>query len=70
MRGGDVCNIVIFPLVARCLDNRCMYMAHICLYVCCSDCVVVCWNVCCVVAVVKDSVFFSLRVLEGCCMFV
>ena len=20
-------------------DNRCMYMAHICFYVCCSDCV-------------------------------
>ena len=20
-------------------DNRCMYMAHVCFYVCCSDCV-------------------------------
>ena len=19
-------------------DNRCMYMAHVCFYVCCSDC--------------------------------
>ena len=21
------------------VDNRCMYMAHVCFYVCCSDCV-------------------------------
>ena len=34
-------------------DNRCMYMAHVCFYVCCSDCVEVCGNVCCVAAVVK-----------------
>ena len=33
-------------------DNRCMYMAHVCFYVCCSDCVGVCGNVCCVAAVV------------------
>ena len=38
-------------------DNRCTYMAHVCFYVCCSDCVGVCWNVCCVVDVIKDSVF-------------
>ena len=44
-------------------DNTCMYMAHVCFYVCCSDCVGVCGNVCCVVAVVEDSVFFSLGVL-------
>ena len=31
-------------------DNRCMYMAHACFYVCCSDCVGVCGNVCCVAA--------------------
>ena len=59
-------------------DNRCMYMAHVCFYVCCSDCVVVCGNVCCVAAV-KYS-FFSLGVLkyvvclckgcDGCCVFV
>ena len=30
-------------------DNKCMYMAHVCFYVCCSDCVWVCGNVCCVV---------------------
>ena len=45
-------------------DNRCMYMAHVCFYVCCSDCVGVCGNVCCVVAVVKNSGFFSLGVLK------
>ena len=38
-------------------DNRCVYMAHVCFYVRCSDCVGVCDNVCCVAAVVKDSVF-------------
>ena len=43
-------------------DNRCMYMAHVCFYVCCSDCVGVCWNVC-VAAVVKDIVF-SPRILK------
>ena len=57
-------------------DNRCMYMAHVCFYVCCSDCV---GNVCCVAAVVKNSCFFSLVVLkyvvclcrgcDGCCVF-
>ena len=38
-------------------DNKCMYMAHICFYVCCNDCVGVCGNVCCVAAAVKDSGF-------------
>ena len=37
---------------------RSMYMMHVCIYVCCSDCVGVCGNVCYVAAVVKDSVFF------------
>ena len=46
-------------------DNRCMYMAQVCFYVCCSDCVGVCRNVCCVAAVVKNSVFLACR----CCMF-
>ena len=50
-------------------DNRCMYMAHVCFYVCCSDCVVV-WEVCCVAAVVKDSVFLALEYVvclgKGC----
>ena len=42
-------------------DNRCMYMTHVCFYVCCSDCMGVCGNVCCVAAVVKDSVFLALE---------
>ena len=46
------------------IDNRCMYMAHVCFYVCCSDCVGVYGNVCYVAAVVKNSVFFSLGVLQ------
>ena len=37
-------------------DNRCEYMAHVCLYVSCRDCVGVCGNVCCVADAVKDSV--------------
>ena len=59
-------------------DNRCMYMAHASIYICCGDCVGVCGNICCVAAVVKDSVF-SLGVLkyivclcngcDGCCVF-
>ena len=51
-------------------DNRCMYMAHVCLYVCCSDCVGVCGNVCCVAAVVKNSGFFGPWSVEVCCVFV
>ena len=60
------------------IDNRCMYIAHVCFYVCCSDSVGVCGNVCCVAAVVKDRVL-SLGVLkyvvclckgcDGCCVF-
>ena len=45
-------------------DNRCMYMEHVCFYVCCSDCVGVCGNVCGVAAVVKNSGFLSRRVLK------
>ena len=40
-----------------------MYMAHVCFYVCSSDCVGVCGKVSCVAAVVKNSVF-SLGVLK------
>ena len=42
-------------------DNRCMYMAYVCFYVCCSDCVGVCENVCCVAVVVKDSGCLALE---------
>ena len=54
-----------------------MYVAHVCIYVCCSECVGVCGKVCCVAAVVRNSVFYSLgvlkyvvclcRVCDGCC---
>ena len=54
--GGGVRSILLLPL-----DNRCVYMAHVCFYVCCSDCVGVCGNVCCVAAVVKNSVFLALE---------
>ena len=32
--GGGVRSILLLPLVPR--DNRCMYMAHVSFYVCCS----------------------------------
>ena len=60
MCGGGVRSVLLFPLVARCLepiDVCIMYMAHVCFYACCSDCVGVCENVCCVAAVVKSSDF-------------
>ena len=52
-------------------DDRCVYIAHACLYVRCSDCVGVCGNVCCVADVVKESVFLRLAVMKyvGCCVF-
>ena len=43
MCGGGVRSILL---------DRCMYMAHVRFYVCCSDCVGCCGNVCCVAAVV------------------
>ena len=42
--GGGVRTILLLPLVVP-RDNRCVYMAHVCFYVCCSDCVGVCGNV-------------------------
>ena len=54
-----------YSVIASCgympRDNRCMYMAHICFYVCCTDCVGVCGKVCYVAAVVKNSVFLALE---------
>ena len=52
--GGCVHSILLLPLVARCLETIYIYiyMAHVCFYVCCSDCVGVCGNVCCVAAVI------------------
>ena len=51
----EVCAVFCYCLLWP-RDNRCMYMAHVCFYVCCSDCVGVCGNVCCIAAVVKNSV--------------
>ena len=57
MCGGGVRSILLLPLVARCLEiTYCLYMAHICFYICCSDCVGVCGNVC-AADMVEDSVF-------------
>ena len=38
-------------------------MAHVCLYVCCSDCIGECGNVCCVASVVEDSGYLALECL-------
>ena len=38
MWGGGVRSILL--LMPR--DNICMYMVHVCFYICCSDCVGVC----------------------------
>ena len=61
MCGGGVRSILLLPLVARCLETIDIYIAHVCFYVCCSECVGVCGNVCCVTAAVKDSIFSSLQ---------
>ena len=57
-------------------DNRCMYMVHVCFYVCCSNCLGSVGNVCCVVAIVKNSGFLALDYVvclcsgcDGCCVF-
>ena len=39
-------------------DNRCMYMTHVCFYVCCSDSLGVCEVVCYVTSIIK-YIFFS-----------
>ena len=66
-RCAQYCVIASCGLMPR--ENRCVYMTHVCFYVCCSDCVGICGNVCCVAAVVKDSVFKPWSVEVGC-MFV
>ena len=67
----EVCVVFCYCLLwldAR--DNRCMYMAHVCFCVCCSDSVGVCGNVCCVAAVVKNRGFLEPWSVEVCCVFV
>ena len=58
-------SILLLPLMTRCLETIvvCIWHMFVFMYV-----VVTVWgfcgNVCCVVAVVKDNVFFSLGVLK------
>ena len=54
-------------------DNKYIYKAHVCFYVCCSDCV---GDVCCVATVVKIVFFYPWSVevclckgCDGCCVF-
>ena len=61
MCGGGVRNILLLPLVARCIETIDVCIWRMFFYVCCNDCVGVCENVCCVAAVVKDSVVFALE---------
>ena len=82
MCGGDVCSILLLPLVARCLEtiDVCIWRMFVFMSVVVIVWGIVCGNVCCVAAVVKDSVFFSLGVLKyavclckwcvGCCICV
>ena len=49
-------------------DNICMYMAHVCFYVCCSDCGGVCENVYCVAAVVTNSDFSAFECCSMWCV--
>ena len=66
MNGGGARSILLLPLVVRCLEtiDVCMYMAHVCFWVGCSDCVGVCGNVCCVSAVAEDSGVLNIGVLK------
>ena len=43
--GGGVVSTVIASCDWIHRNNRCMYMAQVCFYLCCSDCVGVCGNV-------------------------
>ena len=62
MCGGGVRSILLLPLVARCLEtiDACIWRTFVFMSV-----VVtvwgVCGKVCCVAAVVKDSVFLTLK---------
>ena len=68
--GGGVCSTFSLLLVGRCQETIYVcIMAHVCFYVCCSDCVGVCGNVCCVAAVVEKCFFLHWSV-EVCCVFV
>ena len=60
MCGGGVCSILLFALVACCIETKDVgiWRMFVFMSVVCYDCVWVCGNVCCVAAVVKNSDFF------------
>ena len=64
-------SILLFPLVARCLETIDVHVYDVCLfYVCCSNCV---GSIGCLLyscrCLLKIVVFLALRV-EVCCVFV
>ena len=61
MCGGSVRNILLLPIVARCLEtiDVCIWCMFVCMTIVVT--VWVCGNVCCVVAVVKNSCFLALE---------
>ena len=60
--GGGVRSILLFSSCGQMpRDNRCMYMAHVCFYVYCSDCV----GVCGMFVVYSDSDLIFRRTLLG-----
>ena len=71
MCSGGVRSILLFPLVARCLETIDVCIWRMFLYVCCSDSVGGggLWEICCVAANVKDSGFLSDGVLK-CVVFI
>ena len=56
-------SILLLPLVARCIETIGVYMAHVCFYVCCSDCVGVCGK-----RPLLKIMFFSLGVMKYVCV--
>ena len=67
-----MCSILLFPLVARCLEtiDVCIWRMFVFMSVVVTVGGVVCGNVCCVAAVVINSEFFEPWSVEVCCVFV
>ena len=57
--------IIFSSFVLR--DNRCVYKAHVCLYIRCSDGALFSGNVCSILLIVKDCGFLSR---DGCVGYV
>ena len=49
----------VIPPLAKYIDTIDVCIAHVCFYVCCSDCVGVCGNGCCVADIVEDAGVFE-----------